>query len=86
MPGHRVAGRPAVVDRGGRGRAGRRDLGPGSALYRIEWPEAAVATSVRLDLRGDAEAFEVELALEAREGDDPPWTRTWRRRIPRRLA
>jgi hypothetical protein len=58
----------------------------GSADYRIEWPEATVATSARLDLHGDAEAFEVRLDLEVREGDQPRWTRTWRRRIPRRLA
>jgi hypothetical protein len=42
----------------------------GSADYRIEWPEATVATSARLDLRGDADAFEVRLDLEAREGDE----------------
>ena len=66
------------------------DPGPtwarGSADYRIEWPEATVATSVRLDLRGDADAFEVRLDLEAREGDELRWTRTWRRRIPRHLG
>jgi predicted acyl esterase len=58
----------------------------GSANYRIEWPEATVATSARLDLRGDAEAFEVRLDLVAREGDEARWTRSWRRRIPRRLG
>jgi hypothetical protein len=58
----------------------------GSAHYRIEWPEATVATSVRLDLRGDAEAFEVQLDLEAREGDQLRWVRSWRRRIPRHLT
>ena len=58
----------------------------GSAHYRIEWPEATVATSVRLDLRGDAEAIEVRLDLEAREGDELRWTRSWQRRIPRRLG
>ena len=58
----------------------------GSASYRIRWPEATVATSVRLDLRGDADAFEVRLDLEAREDDELCWTRTWQRRIPRRLA
>jgi len=58
----------------------------GSADYRIEWPEATVATSARLDLRGDAAAFEVRLDLEAREGDELRWTRTWHRRIPRRLT
>jgi hypothetical protein len=57
-----------------------------SAGYRIAWPEATVATSVRLDFRGDADAFEVQLDLEVRDGDDPPWTRGWRRRIPRHLA
>ena len=54
--------------------------------HRIEWPEATVATSARLDLRGDAEAFEVRLDLEAREGGELRWSRSWRRRIPRRLG
>ncbi|HJW36091.1 MAG TPA: CocE/NonD family hydrolase [Actinomycetes bacterium] len=58
----------------------------GSASYRVEWPEATVGTSVRLDLRGDADAFEVQLDLEAREGDELRWARTWRRRIPRHLG
>ena len=66
------------------------DPGPtwarGSAAYRIEWPEATVATSVRLDLRGDADAFEVQLELEAREGDELRWARTWHHRIPRHLG
>ncbi|MGH2815271.1 MAG: CocE/NonD family hydrolase C-terminal non-catalytic domain-containing protein, partial [Actinomycetota bacterium] len=56
------------------------------ADYRVEWPEATVATSARLDLRGDADAFEVQLDLEAREGDQVRWTRSWHRRIPRHLA
>jgi uncharacterized protein len=64
------------------------DPGPtwarGSASYRVEWPEATVATSVRFDLHGDAGAYEVRLDLEAREGDELRWGRTWRRRIPRR--
>jgi hypothetical protein len=58
----------------------------GSAAYRVEWPEATVATSVRLDLRGDADAFEVQLELEAREGDELRWARTWHHRIPRHLG
>jgi uncharacterized protein len=58
----------------------------GTAGYRVEWPEATVATSARLDLRGDADAFEVRLDLEAREGDELRWARTWHRRIPRHLA
>ena len=66
------------------------DPGPtwarGSASYRVEWLEATVATSVRLDLRGDADAYEVQLDLEAREGDELRWARTWHRRIPRHLS
>jgi hypothetical protein len=58
----------------------------GVADYRVEWPEVTVATSARLDLRGDADAFEVQLDLEAREGDQVRWTRSWHRRIPRHLA
>ena len=58
----------------------------GSADYRVEWPEATVATSARLDLRGDADAFEVQLELEAREGDELRWARSWHRRIPRHLG
>ena len=66
------------------------DPGPtwarGSASYRVEWPEATVASGVRLDLCGDADAYEVQLDLEAREGDELRWARTWRRRIPRHLG
>jgi hypothetical protein len=58
----------------------------GSASYRIEWPEATVATSARLDLLGDADAFEVRLDLEASDGDELRWTRSWHRRIPRHLG
>ena len=45
-----------------------------------------VATSARLDLRGDADAFEVQLELEAREGNELRWARSWHRRIPRHLG
>ncbi|HEY4725716.1 MAG TPA: hypothetical protein VIJ13_07100, partial [Actinomycetota bacterium] len=58
----------------------------GEAGYQVEWPEATVASTARLDLRGDADAFEVQLDLEAREGDQVRWTRSWHRRIPRHLA
>ena len=58
----------------------------GSAAYRVEWPEATVATSARLDLRADADAFEVQLDLEAREGNELRWTRSWHRRILRHLT
>jgi uncharacterized protein len=70
----------AALDRPGLTWAG------GSATYRIEWPEATVTTTARLDLKIDADAFEVQLDLEAREGDEARWTRSWHRRIPRHLA
>jgi predicted acyl esterase len=58
----------------------------GEAGYQVEWPEATVATSARLDLRGDADAFDVRVDLEVRDGDQPRWKRSWQRRIPRRLG
>jgi predicted acyl esterase len=58
----------------------------GSAAYRIEWPEATVTTTARLHLEIGADAFEVQLDLEAREGGEVRWTRSWHRRIPRHLA
>ena len=55
----------------------------GEAGYRIdEWPEATVATTTGLDSRGAAEAFDLRLDLEVRDGGKTPW----RRRIPRRLG
>jgi len=47
---------------------------------------ATVATTARLDLRGGTDAFDVRLDLEVREGEQPGLTRSWRRRIPRRLG
>lgn len=58
----------------------------GEASYRPAWPEATVASSARLELRGDAEAFDVRVDLEVHEDGQPPRTRSWRRRIPRRLG
>jgi uncharacterized protein len=58
----------------------------GEAGYRVEWPEATAATTARLDLRGDADAFEVRVDLEVAEAGEPRWNRSWRRRIPRRLG
>jgi hypothetical protein len=43
-------------------------------------------TTARLDLQADADAFEVRVDLEVREAGEPRWTRSWRRRIPRRLG
>jgi hypothetical protein len=76
----------ATAGRSGRRRTRGLTWARGGAEYRVAWPEATVATAARLDLRGDADAFEVRLDLEVREGDELRWTRTWRRRIPRHLA
>ena len=81
-----VLGRRAEAEIDHGGRTEPPDWARGEADYRVEWPEATVATSARLDLRGDADAFEVQLDLEAREGDQVRWTRSWHRRIPRHLA
>jgi uncharacterized protein len=58
----------------------------GEAGYQVEWPEATVASTARLDLRGDADAFEVRVDLGVAEAGEPRWNRSWRRRIPRRLG
>jgi hypothetical protein len=58
----------------------------GEAGYQVEGPEATVATTARLDLRGDADAFEVRVDLEVAEAGEPRWNRSWRHRIPRRLG
>lgn len=96
VPAHsRVAGRTELPDgavlveryRGtvGTTREPGRTWARGTADYRLEWPEATLATSARLELRGDADALDVRLDLEAREGDQLRWARHWRR-IPRHLA
>jgi hypothetical protein len=45
-----------------------------------------VATTARLDFCGDADAFDLRLDLEIRDGDETPWRRSRRRRILRRLG
>jgi predicted acyl esterase len=72
------------------------DLDEQAGVWRNEpaWPpERATELSVplgigsaRLELRGDAEAFDVRVDLEVHEDGQPPWTRRWRRRVPRRLG
>jgi hypothetical protein len=58
----------------------------GEAAYRLAWPEATVTSTARLQLRGDADAFDVRVELEVQEDGRPARTRSWRRRIPRRLG
>jgi predicted acyl esterase len=64
----------------------------GRAAYRIAWPEADVRTEATLEVRSDAAAYHVAIALVAEEldaeGDAVAFRRERRfaRRIPRRLA
>jgi len=56
--------------------------------YRIEWPEATVATAARLDLRSDSEAYYVVVDVVAEEegsGGIGRIERRFERTIPRRL-
>ncbi|HZJ07096.1 MAG TPA: CocE/NonD family hydrolase [Nocardioidaceae bacterium] len=53
--------------------------------FELSWPDATVSTRSTLDVRVDAEAYEVTIVLEAREGDRVVGERRWQRRFPRRL-
>jgi predicted acyl esterase len=60
------------------------------ATYAVRWPEAAIGTEARLDLRSDAVAFTVVVELDADEtgpdaATEPVRRLRWERRIPRRL-
>jgi len=66
------------VDRRTFGQRARSDVS-----FRVEWPEATVATQATLDMTADAEAFDVTVRLVAREGEEVVGQREWRRRIPR---
>ncbi len=59
--------------------------------YRISWPEADCAASVRLELRSDAESYHLEIDLTAEEFGDAAGgigrvARRWEQTFPRRLA
>lgn len=59
-----------------------------TSRYRIAWPEAAVATEARLDLRSDASTYHVTVEVVAEEEGDSGIGRIERRferTIPRRL-
>jgi hypothetical protein len=59
-----------------------------TSQYRIEWPEASVATEARLDFRSDSEAYYVVVDVIAEEngaGGIGRIERRFERTIPRRL-
>jgi hypothetical protein len=55
------------------------------ATYELRFPEARVQTASALRIDSDADAYQVRIDLEAREGDEVFWSRRWERRIPRNL-
>jgi hypothetical protein len=56
-----------------------------SATYELRFPEATVRTSSRLRIESDAEAYRVQVEIDAGEGGEVRWSRRWERRIPRNL-
>ena len=53
--------------------------------FELSWPEGSVSTRSTLDVRLDADAYDVTIELEAREGEVTMRRRSWRERFPRRL-
>ena len=57
-----------------------------TSSYTLAWPEVTVCSEVRMGLRVSVEAFDVDLELDCREGQDLVAQRSWSRRIPRDLG
>jgi hypothetical protein len=55
-----------------------------TARYRVAWPETEATAEARLDLRSDADAYHVEVEVDAEAGGERI-ERRFRRTIPRRL-
>jgi uncharacterized protein len=53
--------------------------------YTLEWPEATVSTRARARIDSDAEAYRLNLEVEATEGGAVRWSRRFERRFPRNL-
>ena len=51
----------------------------------LSWPEATVATRSTLDVRMDADSYDVTVELWVHEGDREVARRSWHRRFPRHL-
>jgi predicted acyl esterase len=58
----------------------------GTVRFAIDWPEASVAVESRLQVRGTADEYCVEIELDAYESDLLIAERRWSQRFPRRLA
>ncbi len=53
--------------------------------YHLCWPEASCLVEARLRVDSDADAFDVDIELDATHDGEPLAHRHWQRRIPRRL-
>jgi len=53
------------------------------ASYRLAWPGVEVSTRSLLDLRVGPDAYDVDIWLEAREGDEVVGERRWHQHLPR---
>jgi hypothetical protein len=81
---------PPMVERYG-GTVGVSTEDPGrafvdaEAVYELRFSEARVQTASAVRIDSDADAYQVRIDLEAREGDEVVWSRRWERRITRNL-
>ena len=81
----------AVVDDVYEGSVGVSTTDPGQAwavghtTYRIAWPEATCGSEVTLEVRSDAEAYDVTIDLTTTHDGAVFATRHWTERIPRHL-
>jgi len=53
------------------------------AHYRLSWPGTEVSTRAMLDLAVAPDAYDVDIRLEARAGDEVVGERRWHERLPR---
>jgi hypothetical protein len=57
-----------------------------SAEYAITWSETSVSSAATLELRADADSYDVTIGLTARENGVVVGTRSWHEVIARHLA
>jgi putative CocE/NonD family hydrolase len=57
----------------------------GLGSFDIAYGDVHVKTEARLSLRSDASTYHLRMELEAFENDEPKWSRSWERSIPRKL-
>ncbi len=53
------------------------------AGFVIRWPQAVCEAHVSMSVHGSADAYHVQIDLEAGEQGQEPWRRSWQRTIPR---